>query len=83
MSATMTITITEDDAPDGCVEADFEIEGFDIETARTNGDLPPAVLLGAEMMKLLDDMERDGKIESYGGRPAPPPHGHLPSRFGR
>ena len=83
MRTSMTIVITEDDSPDGCVSVDYDIDGFDIETARTNGDLPPALLLGAEMMKLLDDLERDGKLESGGGRVAPPARGHLPSRHGR
>lgn len=78
----MVITITEDDAPDGCVEVDYDIEGFDIETAQVNGDLPPALLLGAEMLKLLDDLERDGRLKSGGGRPVPP-SGHLPTRIRR
>lgn len=76
----MTIKITEDDAPDGCVEVDYDIDGFDIETAQTNGDLPPALLLGAEMLKLLDDLERDGKLESGGGRPVPSKNANTPTR---
>lgn len=82
MSASLTIRITEGDAPGGKVEVDFDIEGFDISTARQNGDLPASLLLGAEMLKLCDDLERDGRLESYGGRPVPP-RGHLPSRHGR
>jgi hypothetical protein len=80
MSASMTIRITEDDAPHGSVEVDFDIEGFDIDTARTNGDLPASLVLGAEMMKLLDDMERDGLLESAGGRPVPGKYANLPTR---
>lgn len=77
MSAAMTIRITEDDAPDGHVEVSFQVEGFEVEDAQVNGDLPPAVLLGAEMMKLVDE------LPSVGGRVAPPARGHLPSRTRR
>lgn len=77
MSASMTITITEDAAPDGSVEVDFDVSGFDIETARVNGDLPPAVLLGARLMQVIEQ-----ELPSSGGRPVPP-RGHLPSRHGR
>lgn len=80
MSTSLTIKITEDAAPDGCVEVDWDIEGFDIDSARTNGDLPPALLLGAEMLKLMDGLERDGLLESGGGRPVPAKNANLPSR---
>lgn len=56
MSASMTIKITEDEAPDGHVEVSFNVEGFDIEAAKVNSDLPPAVILGSEMMKLVDEL---------------------------
>jgi hypothetical protein len=75
MSASMTLTITEDDAPDGCVEVSFKVDGFDIEDARVNGDLPPAVLLGARLMQVVEQ-----ELPSSGGRPVPPPTGHLPTR---
>jgi hypothetical protein len=68
VSASLTIRVTEYDDPDGRVEVDFDIEGFDINTARQNGDLPPALLLGAEMLKVCDDLERDGRLEAYVGR---------------
>lgn len=74
MSASMTITITEDEAPDGHVAVSFNVEGFDIESAQLDGELPPAVILGAEMVKLVDT------LPSVGGRVAPPARGHLPSR---
>lgn len=74
----MTIKITEDDAPDGCVEVSFKVDGFDIEEARVNADLPPAVLLGARLMEVIEQ-----ELPSHGGRPAPPARGHLPSRHGR
>lgn len=74
MSASMTIKITEDEAPDGHVEVSFNVEGFEVENAQFDGDLPPAVILGAEMMKLVDT------LPSVGGRVAPPAHGHLPGR---
>jgi len=77
MSASMTITITEDDAPDGCVEVSFKVDGFDIEDARVNGDLPPAVLLGARLMQVV---EQEQELPSTGGHPVPPPTGHLPTR---
>lgn len=80
MSTAMTIKITEDDAPDGYVEVDYDIDGFDIETAQTNGDLPPALILGAEMLKLLDELEREGKLKSGGGRPAPARNASTPTR---
>jgi hypothetical protein len=75
MSASMTITITEDDAPDGNVEVSFKVDGFDIEDARVNGDLPPAVLLGAQLMQFAEQ-----ELPSSSGRPVPPPTGHLPTR---
>lgn len=78
----MTIRITEDDAPHGCVEVDYDVEGFEIETARVNGDLSASLVLGAEMLKLLDDLERDGRLESAGGRPVPSKHANLSSRHG-
>lgn len=74
-TTSMTITITEDDAPDGCVAVDYDFDGFDIETARTNGDLPPALLLGARLLQVIDE-----ELPSTGGRVAPPPTGHLPGR---
>lgn len=63
MTASMTITLTEDDAPDGYVAVDFEFDGFDIEDAQTNGDLPAALLLGAAMLRVADE------LPSIGGRP--------------
>lgn len=75
MASSMTLTITEDDAPDGCVEVSFKVDGFDIETAKTNGDLPPAVLLGARLMQVVEE-----ELPSHGGRPVPPARGHLPTR---
>lgn len=77
MASKMTLTITEDDAPDGCVEVSFQVEGFEIEDARVNGDLPPAVLLGARLLEVIEQ-----ELPSHGGRPVPP-RGHLPSRHGR
>jgi len=77
MTASMTIHITEDDSPHGCVEVDFDVEGFEIETARVNGDLPPSLLLGAQMLRLLDG------IPSTGGRVAPSKHANLPTRHRR
>jgi hypothetical protein len=74
MSATMTIKITEDDAPDGHVSVDFDVEGFDIEAVKEDGELPPAVLLGAQMVQLVDT------LPSVGGRVPPPSRGHIPSR---
>lgn len=73
----MTLTITEDDAPDGCVEVSFKIDGFDIETARENSDLPPTLLLGARLLEVIEQ-----ELPAKGGRPIPP-RGHLPSRHGR
>lgn len=60
MAAKMVITVTEDEAPDGCVQVDYEVEGFDIESVREDGELPPAVLLGAEMMKLAHSLPSPG-----------------------
>jgi hypothetical protein len=74
MSASMTLHITEDAAPDGCVEVSFKVDGFDIEDARINSDLPPAVLLGARLMQVIEQ-----ELPSHGGRPIPP-RGHLPTR---
>lgn len=68
MAASMTLTITEDDAPDG----------FEVEDARVNGDLPPAVLLGARLLEVIEQ-----ELPSHGGRVAPPPHGTLPTRSRR
>lgn len=73
MSASMTIKITEDDAPDGHVEVSFNVEGFDVESAQLDGELPPAVILGAEMVKLVDTLPSVGRV-------APPARGHIPSR---
>jgi hypothetical protein len=70
----MTITITEDDAPDGHVEVSFKVDGFDIEEARVNSDLPAAVLLGAAMMRLVDE------LPSVGGRIAPSKYANIPTR---
>lgn len=70
----MVITITEDDAPDGHVAVDYDFEGFDIETARVNSDLPPVLLMGGAMLRLVDE------LPSTGGRVVPPPTGHLPGR---
>lgn len=77
MAAKMTIVITEDDAPEGYVEVDFDIEGADMETIREDGELPAAVLLGAQMVKLAD------ALPSVGGRPAPPKNGSTGHRSGR
>jgi hypothetical protein len=65
MAVKMTITITEDDAPDGCVNVDHEVEGFDIETARQNSDLPPSLLMGGAMLQVVD------AVPSGGGEPVP------------
>lgn len=78
MAASMTITIAEDDAPDGCVEVSFKVDGFEVEDARVNGDLPPAVLLGARLLEVIEQ-----ELPSHGGRVAPPPHGTLPTRSRR
>lgn len=56
MSASMIIKITEDDAPDGHVEVSFKVDGFEVGDAHVNDDLPPAVLLGAQMMQLVDKL---------------------------
>lgn len=77
MSASLTITITEDGDPDGCVEVDWDIDGFDIETARTNGDLPPVLLMGGAMLRLLDD------LPAVGGRVAPSERANIPTRHRR
>ncbi len=75
MTASMTITLTEDDAPDDHVVVDFEFDGFDIEDAQTNGNLPAALLLvGAAMLRVADE------LPSVRGRPVPPPTGYLPGR---
>lgn len=80
MSATMTITITEDDSPDGVVGVDFDVQGFDIETARVNSDLPASLLLGARMLQMVEEElpEIDGPPGSR--RPAPSKHANLPTR---
>lgn len=65
MPAKIVITITEDDAPDGHVAVDWDIEGCDISDMQRNSELPPALLLGAEMIKLVDD------LPSVGGEPVP------------
>jgi hypothetical protein len=59
MAASMTIRITEDEAPDGCVQVDYDIDGADNETIRENG-VPPAWLVGAEMMKLAHSLPSPG-----------------------
>lgn len=74
----MTIKITEDEAPDGHVEVDFDVEGFDIETARVNGDLPPSVLLGARLLQVIEE-----ELPSTGGRIAPSRNANLPTCSGR
>lgn len=71
----MTLTITEDDAPDGCVEVSFKVDGFEVEGARVNGDLPPSVLLGARLLEVIEQ-----ELPSTGGRVVPPPTGNLPTR---
>ena len=55
MSASMTLHIVEDDAPDGAVEVSFKVKGFEIENARVNADLPPAVLLGARLLQVIGE----------------------------
>jgi len=57
MTASMTIQLTEDDDPNGHVTVNFAIKGFDVASAETNADLPPAVKLGARMIKLSEDLE--------------------------
>lgn len=76
MSASMTINITEDADPDGGVEVSFKVDGFEIEDARVDGDLPAAILLGAEMMKLADKLPGPRRV-------APPARGQLPGRSRR
>lgn len=63
MTASMTIRLTEDADPDGCVGIDFDIEGYDIADAETNADLPAALLLGAKMVELSRDLPDTGPAD--------------------
>lgn len=75
MAASMTIRITEDDSPHGCVEIDYDVEGFELENARVNGDLPPSLLLGARLLQIVEQ-----ELPSAGGRPVPSKYANLPTR---
>jgi hypothetical protein len=55
MSARIVITITEDDDPNGYVEVDYDLGEYDINTALTNADLPPAIMLGARLLQVVHE----------------------------
>lgn len=63
MAASITIRLTEDDDPDGCVSIEHEIEGFDLNGA-TDADLPAALLLGAKMLELSRDLPDTGPADT-------------------
>lgn len=62
MTASMTIRLTEDEDPDGCVTIDFDIEGFDLDGA-IDADLPASLLLGAKMVELSRDLPDAGPAD--------------------
>lgn len=67
MAASITIRITEDDSPHGSVTIDKQIEGYDMDGAVVNGDLPPALLLGARMLSLIHEDELPVETDQPGG----------------
>lgn len=67
MSASITIRITEDDSPHGSVSIDKQIEGYDMDDAVVNGDLPPALLLGARMLSVIEEDDLPHEADQPGG----------------
>jgi hypothetical protein len=59
MTASMTITLTEDDDPDGYVTVDFDIGGYALKEGMTDDELPPALVLGAKMVALSRNLPGD------------------------